>query len=142
MASNFSIVTTTQVVEIIADEQVASSTYLTLNVPPVETCPKVKMVQFECESHDQGFASFPERGSFSWGDLVVKTSSGNEVYRKVRAYSNAIANSDYQMHIELYSGDDEIVQKLTPGSVLELVLNAQYPGWANFAKYGRLAIYY
>ena len=66
------------------------------------------MIQFECESHDQG-----------WG-----------------------GNSNYQMHVKLYSENDEIVQKYAPGSTLELVLCAQYPGWSNTAKYGRIAIYY
>ena len=98
--------------------------YLTLHVPPAETCPKVKMIQFECESHDQGWGG--EQASWSWGDLVVKSSTGVEVYRQKRAYENAVADSNYQMHIKLYSEKDEIVQKCAPGSTLELVLCAEF----------------
>ena len=142
MASNFAIVTTTQVAEVRADSSVtAYKLYLTLHVPPAETCPKVKMIQFECESHDQGFANDPAY-SYSWSDLVVKSSSGVEVYRQNRAYANAVADSNYQMHVALYNENDEIVQKCAPGSTLELVLCAQYPAWSNTAKYGRIAIYY
>ena len=143
MASNFAIVTTTQATEIQAyDSTIVHMTYLTLHVPPTETCPKVKMIEFECESHDQGKVGH-EKYSCSWGDLVVKSSSGVEVYRQNRAYVNAVGVSDYQMHIQLYNEkDDEVVQKCTPGSTLELVLCAQYNRWTNSAKYGRIAIYY
>ncbi len=140
MSSNFAVVTTSQVAEVRADSAtVASKIYLTLQIPPAETCPKVKNIQFECESHDQGFGS---GGSYSWGDLVVTSSSGVEVYRLSRSYENAVADGNYQMHVKLYTENDEIVQKAEPGNKLQLVLNAQYPAWANFAKYGRIAIYY
>ena len=142
MASNFAIVTTTQVASVTADSTViVYKIYLTLHVPPAETCPKVKMIQYECESHDQGTTTNPGY-SYSWGDLVVKSSSGEEVYRQKRAYENAVADSNYQMHVTLYNENDEIVQKCTPGSTLELVLCAQCPAWKNTAKYGRIAIYY
>ena len=75
--------------------------------------------------------------------LVVKSSSGVELCRQKRAYVNAVAESNYQMHIKLYNEKhDEIVQKCAPGSTLELVLCAQYNRWTNSAKYGRIAIYY
>ena len=142
MASNFAIVTTTQEASVSADSgTIAYKLYLTLHVPPAETCPKVKMIQFECESHDQGWAD-DENYSYSWVDLVVTSSSGIEVYRQNRAYANAVANSNYHMHVTLYNENDEIVQKCAPGSTLELVLCAQYPAWSNTAKYGRIAIYY
>ena len=141
MASNFAIVTTTQEASVSADSSATVyKLYLTLHVPPAETCPKVKMIQFECESHDQGWGG--EQASWSWGDLVVKSSTGVEVYRQKRAYENAVADSNYQMHIKLYNEKDEIVQKCAPGSTLELVLCAEFPGWSNTAKYGRIAIYY
>ena len=57
MASNFAIVTSTHVDEVMADSStIAYKTCLTLHVPPPETCPKVKMIKFECESHEQGWA--------------------------------------------------------------------------------------
>ena len=142
MASNFAIVTTTQEASVSASsDAIAYKLYLTLHVPPAETCPKVKMIQYECESHDQGFVTNPGY-SYSWGDLVVKSSSGVELYRQNRAYVNAEADSNYQMHVALYNENDDIVQKCAPGSTLELVLCAQFPNWSNTAKYGRIAIYY
>ena len=114
--------------------------YLRLHVP--ENCSKVKMILVECESHDQGFADYKSY-SYSWGDLVVKSRNGEEQeqYRQNRVYENAVANSKYQMHVKHYSEDDEIVQKCKPGNTLELVLNAQYCNWANYAKYSRIAVY-
>ena len=142
MASNFAIVTSTQVAEVTADSgTIAYKTYLTLHVPPAETCPKVKMIQFECESHDQGWAGHKDY-SYSWVDLVVTSSSGIEIYRQNRAYANAVADSNYQMQVKVYNENDEIVQKCAPGSTLQLLLCAQYPAWANTAKYGRIAVSY
>ena len=142
MASNFAIVTTTQETEILAyDSTIVHMIYLTLHVPSTETCPKVKMIEFECESRDQGLVGH-ESYSYSWGDLVVKSSSGVELYRQKRAYENAATDNNYQMHVQLYNENDEIVQKCAPGSTLELVLCAQYNRWTNSAKYGRIAIYY
>ena len=73
---------------------------------------------------------------------VIWWSNRVEVYRQNRAYANAVADSNYQMHVTLYNENDEIVQKCAPGSTLELVLCAQFPAWSNTAKYGRIAIYY
>ena len=115
--------------------------YLSVDIP--ETCSKVKMILFECESRDQGFADHKNH-SYSWGDLVVKSSNrenAKELYRLSRAYENAVASVNYQMHVKHYSEDDEIVQKCIPGSTLQLILNAQYRNWANHAKYGRIAVY-
>ena len=114
-------------------------TYLSVDIP--KTCSKVKMILFECESRsDQGFADHKNR-SYSWGDLVVKSSNGKELYRLSRAYENAVASVNYQMHLKLYDEGDKIVQKCEPGSTLQLILNAQYRKWANHAQYGRIAVY-
>ena len=118
-----------------------SEKYLQLNVPPPSTCPKVKSIKFKCSSHDQGFASSPEKGSWSWGDLVVQSSDGTEIYKQ-QAYENAIANSNFQEHSGSYGEKDELVQKCAPGSILILVLKAQYPGWSNTARSAELQIQY
>ena len=131
--------TTTEEAEVKADSsKKREKEYLTLRVP--KTYSKVKVILFECESHDQGFADHKNR-SYSWGDLVVKSSSGEELFRLNRVYENAVANSNYQMHVQHYSEDDEIVQECKPGSTLQLILNAQYRNWENHAKYGRIAVY-
>ena len=117
-------------------------TYLSVDIP--EECSKVTMILFECESRaDQGFAEHKNR-SHSWGDLVVKSSKKEDakvLYRLSRAYENAVATVNYQMHVKHYSEDDEIVQECKPGSTLQLILNAQYRRWVNHAQYGRMAVY-
>ena len=140
MASNKLLENTTkQEVEVRADSgRIKDLVYLGLHIP--ENCTNVKTILVECESHDQGFADYKSY-SYSWGDLVVKSRSGEEQYRQNRVYENAVANSNYQMHIQHYSEDDGIVQKCKPGNTLELVLNAQYRNWANYAKYSRIAVY-
>ena len=140
MASNLrSQLAADEVVEVRADSsKIKPAVYVQLEVPG--NCSKVKMILFECESLGQGFADY-KNYSYSWRDLVVKSRRGEEVYRENRVYENAVANSSYQMHVKHYSEDDEIVQKCKPGNTLELVLNARYRNWANYAKYGRIAVY-
>ena len=127
------------VVEVKAlNSKIAYKPYVKVNIP--ESCSQVKMILFEVESRNQGRTNHENR-SYSWGDLVVKSRSGQELYRLNRAYENGVASVDYQMHVKHYCEGDEIVQKCKPGTTLELILNAQYRNWANLAKYGRIAVY-
>ena len=121
---------------------IASQNYLQLSVPPASTCPKVKSIQFKCSSHDQGFVSSSDSAPYSWGDLVVQSSDGTEIYRQSRAFNNAVANSNFQEHSGSYGEQDELVQKCAPGSILILVLNAQYPAWSNTAKSAEIHVQY
>ena len=121
---------------------VLSRNYLQLHVPPSNTCPKVKSIHFKCSSHDQGPTSVPGTASYSWGDLVVQSSDGTEVYRQSRAYANAVSDTNFQEHSGSYGEQDELVQKCAPGSILILVLNAQYSGWINIARGAELKIQY
>ena len=124
------------------DATTASQNYLQLNVPPPNTCPKVKCIQFKCSSHDQGYAIIPGTSSYSWGDLVVQSSDGTEIYKQSRAYANDVANTNFQEHCGRYDEQDELVQKCAPGTILILVLNAQYTGWINNVRSGELQIQY
>ena len=121
---------------------IASQNYLQLTVPPASTCPKVKNIRFKCSSHDQAFVSTPCAVAYSWGDLVVQSSDGTEIYRQSRAFNNAVANSNFQEHSGSYGKQDELVQKCAPGNILILVLNAQYPAWSNTAKSAEIQIQY
>ena len=119
---------------------VVSQNYLQLNVS--NTCSKVKSIQYTCSSHDQGTASVSGTASYSWVDLVVLSSGGTEIYRQFRAYANAVANSTFQEHSGSYGEQDELVQKCTPGSILILVLSAQFSGWKNTARSAVLTVEY
>lgn len=141
MASNIALVTTTQTVAVAADgSDIKTLQYLQLQVPPNETCPAVKVIQVECSSHDQGWATAD--GSWTWSDLVVKNAQGLEVYRERNMFVNLRANDQFQLHVKIFDQNSEAVKNLTPGNQLILELNAQFPGWVNNANYGRLAVYY
>ena len=120
---------------------IASQEYLQLNVPPSNTCPKVKSIQFKCSSHDQGWASDRDY-AYSWGDIVIQSKDGAEIYRKTRVFANAVANDNFQDHSGNYDEEDELVKKCTPESKLVLVLNAQFPGWKNIARSAEIQIQY
>ena len=141
MSSNIALVTTSEEASITSEGPLASLDYLTLNVPSSNTCPQVKTVQVECSSHDQGWASDPNTTSYSWIDLLVRN-DGVEVHREERVFSNLVAKEDYCLYVKMFDEKSSVVQKLTPGCELVLVLNALYPGWGNYANYARLSINY
>ena len=141
MSTEIAVETTDKEASITSDGPLASLDYLTLKVPSSDTCPQVKSVQVECSSHDQGWASDPNAISYSWIDLLVRNDAGDEVYREERMFSNPVANKNYCMYEKTFDEKSSVVQNLTPGCELVLVLNALYPGWGNYAKYARLSIY-
>ena len=140
MSTNIAVVTTSEEASITSDGPLASLDYLTLNIPSSSMCPQVKMVQVECSSHDQGWASDPNASSYSWIDLLVRNDAGDEVYREERMFSNPVANENYCMYEKTFDEKSSVVQNLTPGCELVLVLNALYPGWSNYANYARLSV--
>ena len=142
MSSNIALVTTSEEAAITSDGTLVSLDYLTLNVPSSNTCPlQVKTVQVECSSHDQGSVSDPNTSSYSWIDLVVRN-DGVEVHREERVFSNRVAKKDYKRYQKTFDEKSSIVQNLTPGCELVLVLNALYPGWSNCAKHASLSVNY
>lgn len=119
--------------------------YLSLEMPA--ECRQVKMVAVECESHDQGWSSYPsDRGtrqnSWTWGDLSVLSSEGNEVVKEDRVYTNLHACDEWELHKREYGERHPLSQKLRPGGKLVLSINAVFPGWVNHIQYSKLTVYF
>ena len=119
--------------------------YLSVEVP-IE-CRQVKMVAMECESHDQGWSSYPsDRGtrnnSWTWGDLSVQSCEGDEVMKEDRVYTNVHACRNWELHKREYGERDPLSRELGPGRKLVLSINAAFPGWENHVKYSKLTVYF
>lgn len=122
-----------------------SKAYLTVEVPA--DCKEVQKVVMECESHDQGWSSYPsDQGTYSnswtWGDLVVLDDKGSEVSKVERVYTNLHADSKFQKHEACYTKDQAPTDKLGPGKKLVLFIIARYPQWENFTRYAQLKLHY
>lgn len=119
--------------------------YLSVEVPSHSE--HVKMVTMECESHDQGWSSYPDdqgtrNNSWTFGDLSVQDDSGADVHKEDRVYTNLHACSDWELHKVEYGEDHALTKSLGPGKIMVLSLNAQFPGWENFVKYAQLTVYF
>ena len=119
--------------------------YLSIEVPA--ECHQVKLIVMECESHDQGWSSYPNdkgtrRNSWTWGDLSVLSSEAVEEFKQDRVYTNLHATDSWEMHRQEYGASDQLVKHLTPGKRLVLSLNAMFPGWVNNVRYAKLTVYF
>ena len=119
--------------------------YLSLEVPAA--CRQVKLVVLECESHDQGWSSYPSdrgtrRNSWTWGDLTVVSSEAVEEYKQDRVYTNLHASDSWELHTKEYTASDQLVKNLATGKRLVLSLNAMFSGWVNHVKYAKLTVYF
>ena len=119
--------------------------YLSLEIPEGRRLRARKLVGV-CESHDQGWSSYPQsqgtkKGSWTWGDLSVVDGEDKEVAKVDRVYTNIHASSEWQSHrFEFSSGD--LMKELVPGRRLVLSLNAMFPGWKNNVRSARLTLYF
>lgn len=125
----------------------ARDAYLTLTIPDAQPRMKLRKLRVECESHDQGWSSYPAnqgtyKGSWTWGDLSVVDETGTTLVKIDRVYTNIHACGDYQSHKFEVSCDHALLRELTPGRRLILSLNARFPGWTNYVRFARMTLFH
>jgi len=139
-----------------------------LPIPPApkdETIrPICRKVEITCESHDQGWSSYPNdkgtyRNSWTWGEVSVlipkqdtylhdpTVEIGDQVIEKepkirYRVYTNRHADSNWQIHNFVFNSDHPLVRDLQPGYMVGLWIRSQFPGWINYVKRAELKLYY
>ncbi|CAG8610752.1 2277_t:CDS:1 [Funneliformis caledonium] len=144
--------------------------YLTGSLPSppssneAEIFPKCKMVEFTCESHDQGWSSYPNdqgtyRGSYTWGEASViipkqginlqdqSIDINDKFNEKVpierhNVYTNKHADNTWQIHNNVFASDHPLVTGLQPGEMVGLWIRSSFPGWVNYIKRAELKLYY
>ncbi|CAI2187061.1 2473_t:CDS:2 [Funneliformis geosporum] len=144
--------------------------YLTgsLPTPPspneAEIFTKCKMIKFTCESHDQGWSSYPRTqgsyiGSYTWGEASVvipkqginlqdpSIEIGDKFDEKVPkeryiVYTNKHADNTWQIHNKVFTSDHPLVTGLQPGEMVGLWIRSNFPGWVNNIKRAELKLYY
>ncbi|KAF0532300.1 f-box domain-containing protein [Gigaspora margarita] len=135
--------------------------YLTGSLPTsIETViPKCKKIEITCESHDQGWSSYPEHYGAcylsTWGEVSIITTTHNyddkfivhnavEKEPKIRykIYSNRHADYSWQIHNYVFLSDHPLVQSIQPGDFVGLWIRSRHPGWCNYIKRAEIKLYY
>ncbi|KAK7683757.1 hypothetical protein QCA50_013133 [Cerrena zonata] len=119
---------------------------------------KVKMVhvagvQLATESHDQGWASHLDQGSWTWFDMAIipfpplqNTTRDDlaqaSLWRK--SHHNVVATmSPRELEGPVVTTDDEMWNNLQNDQLYAIVIraNARFAGWTNHAKKGELRVW-
>lgn len=111
----------------------------------------VRMVSFEVESHDQGWADSTNGGSWTWFAAEVlhgdHTEHGGRGDARKDVVRNHVADGIFTLHRVDWraDGDDDEaaqwVRNLCPGDRIILLALAQFGGWVNYVKSVRITIY-
>ncbi|RIB22597.1 hypothetical protein C2G38_1960578 [Gigaspora rosea] len=118
--------------------------------------PKCKKIEITCESHDQGWSSYPQdqgtyNNSWTWGEISIIPKQNNDLQghlieneSKIRynVYTNKHAVKDWQTHNFVFLSDHPLVQSLQPGDIVGLYIRSCYPGWCNYIKRAEIKFYY
>ncbi|CAG8509123.1 20810_t:CDS:2 [Dentiscutata erythropus] len=143
------------------------SLYLTGSLPTSPTSndtviPKCKEIVITCESHDQGWSSYPQdngtyNNSWTWGEISIITSKQNNNLQdqlinyeaiekqpktRFRVYTNKHADKNWQVHKQEFFSDHPLVQSLQPGDIVGLWIRSDFPGWCNYIKRAEIKFYY
>ncbi|RIB22164.1 hypothetical protein C2G38_2014478 [Gigaspora rosea] len=139
-----------------------NSLYLTGSLPisSISTdagVPKCKKIEIACESHDQGWSSYPRdhgtyNNSWTWGEISIITPKKNnnlevrliekEPITRYRVYTNKHAVDDWQTHNFEFLSHHPLVKSLQPGDIVGLWIRSCYPGWRNYIKRAEIKFYY
>ncbi|MCJ1362065.1 hypothetical protein MMC16_001167 [Acarospora aff. strigata] len=132
---------------------------LGVNVSGVGPAP-VRKIVFTIESHDQGWSSTDDGGSWTWFDVVAQSTgpgtqpgTGTEPRVFERLHTNVPASSEARrVVIEMRRSEEgsedadarrraEWVRGLRDGDVVSLVPKAQFGGWTNHVLFARIVVY-
>ncbi|DAZ92692.1 TPA: hypothetical protein N0F65_009589 [Lagenidium giganteum] len=127
--------------------------YLRLSIPMLEEMrlPRgfnvlpCRRLLVDCSSHDQGWAAWDQEhnGTYAhsrtWSEVQVTSPNctGTPMDR-VHVATNVRADDTFRRHRRIFGPDDEVVQRVAPGSTVELYVRSRYPGWKNYVNHGAL----
>ncbi|QRV94535.1 hypothetical protein RhiJN_22554 [Ceratobasidium sp. AG-Ba] len=116
--------------------------------------PQMVSVQLNTDAHDQGWASNPEKGLWSWFELAIftkapsKDSIVNPGDIKKGPDGNPLTWISHRVGIEssfveqsgpVFTKDHELWKHLSGGDYIGVLVCAQYPAWSLSARRGTLS---
>ncbi|CEL63025.1 Cyanovirin-N homolog OS=Neurospora crassa (strain ATCC 24698 / 74-OR23-1A / CBS 708,71 / DSM 1257 / FGSC 987) GN=NCU05495 PE=1 SV=2 [Rhizoctonia solani AG-1 IB] len=126
-----------------------------ISVPWFSTAPFIRealrnivAVQIITDSHDQGWADYPDIGWRSWFSLRIVRPDEHSLTRSVdrerewKSHSNRIADHTTRHYRGLlFDSSHEIWAHLSEGDRLEVMVHTQFRGWENYAERGILRVF-
>ncbi|RIB22598.1 hypothetical protein C2G38_2014230 [Gigaspora rosea] len=115
--------------------------------------PKCQKIEITCESHDQGWSSYPQdqgtyNNSWTWGEITIIPKQNNDLQgqneskTRYKVYTNKHAAEGWQTHNFIFLSDHPLVQSLQPGDIVGLYIRSLHPGWCNYIKRAEIKFYY
>lgn len=105
---------------------------------------------FSFRSHDQGWCSSPDSGSWTWFDVRVvlnkKVPQPNETFRQamerqVLLQQNRQAERDPMSYVHTLDRSEPIMSDLQVGDEIQLLGCACFPGWSNIVEEAAIEIW-
>lgn len=130
------------------DADLASKIWIKSPVLTESIIKRLEAVQLFTNAHDQGFAELESTSSWSWFDIIILDSltstvpkTRNGVTLAWSSHTNDIGSKHpTNREGEVYERESDLLSSLEPGDVIAVRVCARFPGWANYAKSGRLVI--
>lgn len=98
-------------------------------------------------SHDQGWSSSPDAGSWTWFDVAVKIktpqedATSPEVERRVLLQKNLQAESKPSSYIHSLDRSEAIFYDLRVDDEIQLLACARFEGWVNYVEEATMEIW-
>jgi hypothetical protein len=109
----------------------------------------VRKITFAIYSHDQGFASDPDSGSWTWFTARKSPPEGNEASSSHREiFRNVVASRKWKTHEICWRADSldpveaEWVASFAAGDRFAVYAWAQYPAWVNYVGDTSVTVHY
>lgn len=109
---------------------------------------KARRLEFEFESHDQGWSSYPEHSgtyenSWTWGEIDIKNSAGeSKLNGRKRIFTNRHADSTWQTHSNVLTPENSFLECMEKGDTLEFHFRSEFPGWCIYVRKARMVVHY
>ena len=104
--------------------------YLVMGVPDGA---KVQSVLIKAQARDQGWASDPGAGSWTWMEMAWLDKTGQELpdAGRVEVYRNKLGRRDWQMHQLVVANSALPADQPCTGAQLALFVRSRFPGWTH-----------
>ncbi|KAI0311486.1 hypothetical protein OF83DRAFT_755571 [Amylostereum chailletii] len=105
---------------------------------------RIAAVQVITISSDQGWASYPEHGSYSWFDigLLRPSSDGNQEVCWRTSHHNQLAKKEsVRREGSVITMEDKMWDNVKVGDVIAVRVCAQFGGWVNNAEFGQIKVW-
>lgn len=121
--------------------------YLTMTLPPL-LCRRFSLIEFEVESKDQGWSSYPDeqgtRTSHTWGEVSLSCTPDERHH----VYRNIHAGAKFERQVVPFPIDHDFCQSIkkrvdqSEPQTVQLWLRSLYPGWQQTLRHAEIRVFW